>query len=78
MFFSCTGRATVSFIHDAGPEPHYLRGAGGSQCRHYSSHESQVNLKKKKKKDSLDSSLGGSSAHDNGDKATRREGGDWM
>lgn len=50
MFFSCTGMATVSFTHDAGPEPHYLRGAGGSQCRHYSSHESQVNRKKKKKK----------------------------
>lgn len=29
-----------------GPEIHYLRGAGGSQCRRHSSHESQVNRKK--------------------------------
>lgn len=40
------------------------------QCHHYSSalHESQVS----RKKDSRDSSLAGSTAHDNSDKATRR------
>lgn len=59
---------TLFFIHDAGPGIHYLR-------RSHSSSESGQAKRRKKRKDSWDSSLVGSSAHGDSDKATRRREG---